>query len=283
MTKPIEDKDRTIQPQRGLGGEVFSSRRAGVEGALPASIIDEYIPPDSSDPKNSEGKSSFLTLPFRHFKSLVARQSVRAKTRDVLAKLKQLYGAPDYLVRRTHPREVATLVHLVNQQRPVVEDLFHRGALECFDAEQSLWLGPAQLAIGDTRAIVPTWEAISRENLGQRLLLFYSCLADAASYNRALPSHFVPKVFDISNLQERVAELMLTVRTPLGSAEQLREAFVRLMAASTIEEQQDFVIPALTRFLASTPFPTDPQIRAKRDWLFALLHGWLENEENIKG
>lgn len=109
---------------------------------------------------------------------------------------------------------------------------------------------------------------------GKTLSYLYG-LRKVAALRPREAAHLVQKVFEKGDLTTRLQAFHSVLFSPaLGDGKLVGDFFVKLMAATTVEERKKIVEPFFERLLSRLPAADSSACRGKLSWLNALYHGW---------
>ena len=86
------------------------------------------------------------------------------------------------------------------------------------------------------------------------------------------------KVFDRGNLRTKLISFRTVIFSDhLGDGKSIGDFFVQIMETSSKEDQEEIIEPFMQSILNRTQ-PTSPTINQKLSWLYAVYHGWKEEQ-----
>ena len=113
--------------------------------------------------------------------------------------------------------------------------------------------------------------------LNGKILPYLYGLHKVALFRTRESTHLIQKVFDKGDLNTRLAVFRTIIfSNNLGDGKQVGDLFVKLMAATTLEERKEIVEPFFKNLLSQLHIPHSKANRGKLSWLNALCHGWKQ-------
>lgn len=95
-------------------------------------------------------------------------------------------------------------------------------------------------------------------------------------------SHLAQKIFEKGDLNLRLATFRAILFSAyMGDGKMIGDLFVKLMAATTQEEREDWVEPFMESLLKYSTHKISTNVQRKLSWLHAYYHGWREEREII--
>ena len=250
-------------------------------------VPSKYAPVASSQPPRiSSGfeisytepnSSSIPQTPVGWFRSIMARRQVGDEVQTYCDKIALLPTTRDEGVLYFFREDLSKLVHAAALQPPVAH-LALKKTLEEHPQKKLLepWMAPIQIACGDFSTLMPAWENLSPRVLQGRDKVYLAALHHTGFFKPREMTHLTRRLFETGPPATRVLSLeALTLSAHLGKVQDVNESFVRLMAATTPEERDLLIYPALLRVIGRGRNIPSPPTAEKVARLTTLLRGWL--------
>lgn len=111
------------------------------------------------------------------------------------------------------------------------------------------------------------------ETLKKNKITYLYALQQVAKYSPREVTHILQKIFERSDLQTRLISFRSAILTPeIGDGKFVGDLFVKLMAATTLQERKEMVEPFLEKLLQE--IASHYHVQRKLAWLNAYYHGW---------
>jgi hypothetical protein len=173
-------------------------------------------------------------------------------------------------IRSYFVKELPAAVELARMRPKTANNLITDRLIE----NQTIYQRFVAIACGDTKAILPTMDAISKSGESDERLLF-DCLHEVGKYRPYEASHLMTRLFGRASTKTRLAIMNEFVNSSLiGDKQAVGDLFVALLSRSTEEERQNEIYPALLSIIHNTT-TLQHAVQAKRGFLAALLRGWM--------
>ena len=232
--------------------------------------FDQYFPPNIDKNRNP-----IKYEPRNWFGSVTARFGVRAEAKEICAKLPELAAASDETVLQVLRSDLPRLVHLSRVQRPVVHVELERVPVDP-------WTALFFIATGKFDHLVEMAEGLRPENINGRTRLYLAGLHAVAAFQPREAGYWSEALFRAGGLMTRLQVQAGVIQSVhLGTTETVSRHFLQLMAASTPDEKNGEIYPALEVASGRALLSFHEKVRAKGGRQKVLLGSWRKEEMDL--